>query len=149
MNGTLAFDREFHQLLTGSYSRLVGASLLDELPTGADSIGWLYERAPFCVLAHSAEPDPTFVYANLAAQHCFEYDWVEFTKLRSRLSAEYPARGDRGRMLDAVRQSGWATGYRGIRVSKNGRRFWIRNATVWNLIDDDGGYRGQAAMFRE
>ncbi|MDQ7011717.1 MAG: MEKHLA domain-containing protein [Mariprofundaceae bacterium] len=25
----------------------------------------------------------------------------------------------------------------------------IGNATIWNLLDDRGGYRGQAAMFSD
>jgi hypothetical protein len=33
---------------------------------------WLYERAPFCLLAHTAA-DPRFVPANRAVQVCFGY----------------------------------------------------------------------------
>jgi hypothetical protein len=29
---------------------------------------WLYEEAPYCVLAHNTDPDPVFVYANKTAQ---------------------------------------------------------------------------------
>ncbi|MGL6039842.1 MAG: MEKHLA domain-containing protein, partial [Deefgea sp.] len=31
----------------------------------------------------------------------------------------------------------------------SGRRFWIENATVWNLIDEVGIKHGQAALLRE
>ena len=43
---------------------------------------WLYEDAPFCVVAHNTDEDPRFIYANKAAQHCFEYSWAEMTALR-------------------------------------------------------------------
>jgi hypothetical protein len=50
-------------------------------------------------------------------------------------------------LLDAVRRDGYVSGYRGIRIAKSGRRFWIEDGTVWQLIDAGGVYRGQAAMF--
>ncbi|MFM8790377.1 MAG: MEKHLA domain-containing protein [Chthoniobacterales bacterium] len=39
--------------------------------------------------------------------------------------------------------------YSGIRISKNGRRFRSKNATVFNLSDDAGLYVGQAATFAD
>ena len=48
-----------------------------------------------------------------------------------------------------VTSSGFIKNYAGVRISKTGRRFRIENATVWNLVDDDGTPRGQAAMFAE
>ena len=35
----------------------------------------------------------------------------------------------------------------GVRISAGGRRFRIDRAVVWNLVDDEGAYRGQAASF--
>jgi hypothetical protein len=46
-----------------------------------------------------------------------------------------------------VQQFGFIDDYSGIRISKGGKRFWIRNATVWNLIDANGARVGQAARF--
>lgn len=34
-----------------------------------------------------------------------------------------------------------------VRIAKSGRRFWILDGTVWQLHDEHGVYRGQAAMF--
>ncbi len=76
----------------------------------------------------------------------FGYDWDEITSLRSRLSAELPERGERQGFLDQVARDGFVTGYRGIRITKSGQRFWIEQATVWQLFDDSGVVRGQAAM---
>jgi hypothetical protein len=111
----------------------------------ADAAGWLYEDAPFCVVVHSTNEYPRFIYASKATQRCFEYSWDEMIVLCSRLSAEHPNRQEREQLLTAVRTQGFATGYRGLRIAKSGRRFWIENVTVWNLIDREGTYRGQAA----
>jgi hypothetical protein len=139
----LAADPNFFDLLTGSHARLVGTPLV---PEGQDA-AWLYEEAPFAVVAHNTDADPRFVYANKAAQSCFEYSWDEFTSLPSRLSAEAPNRAERAALLEAVTRNGFMSGYRGLRIAKSGRRFWIEEGMVWQLIDRDGITRGQAATF--
>lgn len=134
---------EFFHLLNSSYERLIGSPLA---PRGSDA-SWLYHDAPYAVLAHNTDADPRFVYANKTAQGCFEYSWEEFTGLRSRFSAEAPNRAERQVLLDAVTRDGFATGYRGVRIAKSGRRFWIEQGTVWQLIDEAGQWHGQAATF--
>ena len=146
---SLAYDPDFLRLLAGSHDRLVGTTLLPQEAGGdaAEQARWLYESAPFCVLAHNTDADPRFVYANKAAQARFEYGWDEFTTLPSRLSAEAPDRAERQRLLDAVTRDGFIGDYRGIRIAKSGRRFCIESAVVWQLIDEAGVLRGQAAAF--
>jgi hypothetical protein len=139
----LARDPEFFHLLTRSYARLVGSPLV---PEGAGPM-WLYEDAPFAVVAHNTDADPRFIYANKTAQACFEYPWDEFIQLPSRLSAEEPNRFERQRLLDAVTRKGFVTGYSGVRISRGGRRFWIQNGVVWQLMNDIGISFGQAAVF--
>ncbi len=139
-------DQLLPQLMIESHRRLTGTSLVpDDTP---DAPRWLYAAAPFGVVAHNAEPDPRFVYANQAAQRLFEYSWAEFTTLPSRLSAETPNRAERQALLDQVARQGFASGYRGLRIAKSGRRFWIEDATVWQLIDAAGATHGQAAVIR-
>ena len=46
-----------------------------------------------------------------------------------------------------MRTQGAIEDYAGVRVSANGRRFMIEGATVWNVVDEDGRYYGQAATF--
>jgi hypothetical protein len=139
----LSCDPGFFALLNDSHKRFVGAPLV---PPGSNA-EWLYNEAPFAVLAHNTELDPIFTYANRAAQLCFEYSWEEFTSLPSRLSAEVTDRADRQALLDEVTRNGFTAGYRGIRIAKSGRRFSIERATVWQLVDGDGIVRGQAATF--
>jgi hypothetical protein len=97
------------------------------------------------VLAHNTDPDPRFIYANKAAQACFEYDWDEITSLPSRLSAEPVDREERQKLLDDVARQGFATGYSGLRIAKSGRGFRIEDGVVWQLIDS--AVHGQAATF--
>jgi len=139
----LRFDPDFFRLMTESYARLVGVPLV---PVGKDS-RWLYDEASFVVLAHNTAPDPIFVYANKAAQACFEYSWDEFVTLPSRLSAGELERAERQALLDAVAQKGFMTGYQGLRVKKSGKRFWMEDGLVWQLIDEAGEWYGQAATF--
>jgi MEKHLA domain len=138
-----ALDPAFFQLLTDSYARTVGKPLVED---GQDA-AWLYSAAPFAMLAHSTATDPVFVYANRTAQRCFEYGWDEFITIPSRLSAEAPNREERQRLLDAVASHGFIDNYHGMRVAKSGRRFWIEGGIVWELTDERGQRRGQAALF--
>jgi hypothetical protein len=142
-------DPAFFRLLADSHLRLTGRPLVDPALPIEHAMRWLYEEAPFCVLAHDTAPSPVFVYANKAAQRCFEYDWEEMTALESCLSAEAPNREERQQLLEAVQRNGYADGYRGLRIAKSGRRFWIENVTVWNLVDRDGVRHGQAATYRQ
>ena len=149
------FDLTFFSLLSGSYERLLGRSLTSGAPAGvdaadvvdaADMADWLYHEAPFGVLAQDASDDPAFVYANTAAQLCFEYSWDAFRRLPSRLSAPPADREAREKLLAGVLRDGYFEGYRGLRESATGRRFWIEDVTIWNLAEADGAVRGQAAL---
>lgn len=139
-------DPEFFDLLVQSYRRFAGTEP-PFLKGGKPSPEWLYEQAPHCVLAHSTEPIPRFIYANKAAQACFEYDWDEIVGLPSHLSAEAPDRAERQRLLDAVSRYGFTSGYKGLRIAKSGRRFWIEDGILWQLVDGAGTLRGVAASF--
>jgi hypothetical protein len=139
----LSVEPEFFKLLTESHMRVVGSAL----PSSHLGPAWLYQEAPFAVLAHNTDADPRFIYANRTAQRCFEYSWAELISMPSRLSAEAPNRAERARLLDAVSRDGYVSGYRGVRIAKSGRRFWIEDGVVWQLIDAQGVRRGQAAMF--
>ncbi|ARP88873.1 MEKHLA domain-containing protein [Bordetella genomosp. 9] len=132
--------------MADSYERWLGTPLLPRPMPPQAGARWLYEEADFAVLAHNADPDPCFIYGNKAAQRRFEYRWDELTRLPSRLSAEAPNREERERFLERVRQHGFESGYRGVRITKTGKRFLIEQATLWELRDARGALHGQAVV---
>ena len=142
-----AQDVTFAKLLADSYAKLVGEPLVPATMTGAEAAVWLYQ-APFGLLAHDTSPDPVFVYANHTAQKHFEYSWDEVIGLPSRYSAGEEDRAARRVFLDAVRSQGYTHQYRGLRVAKSGRQFWIDDVTLWNLVNPEATLVGQAALIR-
>lgn len=132
-------------LLLNSYRRATGKSLI-ELTPGSTAAESLY-NASFALLSHGTEEDPVLNYGNRTAQYLWEMDWNSFTAMPSRLTAEPMERGVREAFMDDVRQKGYSDGYEGVRISGSGRRFRIERAIVWNVIDEEGMYRGQAATF--
>lgn len=140
-------DPALAALLLDNHHKIVGTRLEPQGLSAEDTARWPYADAPFGVLAHDATEDPVFFYANKAAQQAFGYEWAEFTTLPSRLSAGPQDRAERQALLEGVARDGFVTGYRGLRVAKSGRQFWIEDVTVWNLLDDTGNYVGQAATY--
>src|SRR6185503_4048167 len=94
--------------------------------------------APFVLVSHGTEADPVLNYGNAAALALWEMTWDELTRTPSRLTAEAPLREERARLLAEVTAHGFIDDYSGIRISKTGRRFRIAQATVWNLVTEDG-----------
>jgi len=136
------------KLLSDSFAAVTGQSLLKENFSQEELARQLYE-APFVLLSHGTQPDPVFNYANQTAQHLWEIDWSQFTQLPSRLSAEPIAVAERQAMLTEAKQKGFISNYNGNRISSSGKRFMIKNATLWNIYDSVGNYQGQAATFKE
>ena len=135
-------------MMSNSYRKLLGEELLPENPTHEGLAKALF-YAPFVVVSHNTAADPVFNYANLKALELFGFNWEEFTRLPSRLSAEPMHQLERDKLLAEVNRKGYLDGYQGIRIAKTGARFLIKNAVVWNLFDSKGYYAGQAARFEE
>lgn len=134
-------------MLRASYLHWTGKSLIDTAIEPHRAVAAL-DQAPFALVSHGTQADPIFNYANRQALELFEMNWSEFTVLPSRCSAETANQAERARLLQQVSQHGYCDDYNGIRIAKSGRRFMIRNATIWNLLDADGTYHGQAALIR-
>lgn len=130
-------------LVAQSYERLLGSPLVN---AGTDVVAALW-HAPFAVVAHGTEADPLFFFGNVRALDAFETDVAAFTAMPSRLSAEAPLREERQALLNRVTAHGFIRDYSGVRISATGRRFTIKNAIVWNLLDEGGRNHGQAATF--
>ncbi|MCX7673593.1 MAG: MEKHLA domain-containing protein [Thiobacillaceae bacterium] len=134
------------QCILRSYRHWTGRDLIAPAVTAVEAARALY-HAPIVVLSHDTSADPSFTYANLAAQRLFGRDWEQFVGLPSRLSAEPLVQAERARLLAEVARQGYAEGYSGVRITADGRRFRVLGATVWNLRDERGSVCGQAACF--
>lgn len=128
-------------LIVESHLRVTGRMLVAD---SGDAAGALWSL-PDAVVAHGTEDDPLFFYANRAALALFEARAADFIGMPSRLSAPPADREERARFMERVTARGFVDDYSGTRVSAAGKRFRIEEATVWNLLDDSGAYRGQAA----
>jgi MEKHLA domain len=142
------WDIAHAQCLVRSYARLTGGQLIAEAVDGVGLVQALY-AASFVVVSHGTEADPVLNYGNATALSLWEMTWPEFTQTPSRFTAEAPNREERARLLAAVTAHGFIDDYTGVRISKNGRRFQITQATVWNLFAEDGCPCGQAATFKD
>ncbi|MEE9398554.1 MAG: MEKHLA domain-containing protein [Methylococcales bacterium] len=135
-------------ILTNSFYHWTGKNLVGSEFSPTETAYQLF-FAPFVVVSHDIAKDPVFNYANQTALSLFGMQWDEFTTMPSRFSGEAINRIERNKLLIRVQDSGYSEGYQGIRVTKEGRRFAISNAVVWNLLDDEGRGVGQAAKFKE
>ena len=135
-------------LLADSFRQVTGQVLVAGNFTPAERAQALY-TVPFVLVSHGTQPDPVFNYANQTAQQLWEMPWPEFTQLPSRLSAESIAVAERQAMLEEAKQKGFISNYNGVRISKSGKRFIIKNALLWNIYDAAGTYQGQAATFKK
>ena len=133
---------DWPELIAASFSHELGFSLCepDELLD-----------LPAVVLCHNTAPDPTFVFANVAAQRLWGRTESEFLGMPSRLTAAPQARAERAEALDT---NGVVTGYSGVRVRQDGSLFRFFGATVWPVFALCEGQRrgirlGQAATFNQ
>ncbi|MGY8768396.1 MAG: MEKHLA domain-containing protein [Pirellulales bacterium] len=134
------------QLLLDSYQKWVGKDLLSRENSIENQAQYLFQ-APFVVVSHGTEENPVLNYGNLTALNLWEMDIATLTKTPSRQTAEPVHRDERAELLRRTTENGFVDDYRGIRISSSGRRFLIEKAIVWNLIDQQGNYAGQAATF--
>ena len=134
------------QLLLDSFRRWTGRDLLSRTDT-PDAQAQALFAAPFVVVSHGTEADPLLNYGNQRALDLWELSWAQLTSTPSRLTAEPMNRDERARMLAVAEKQGYYSGYRGIRISSTGKRFLVEDATVWNVVDDQGIRVGQAATF--
>ena len=130
-------------LILSSYEKLLAKKLFE-----TNDAKSLYE-ADFIVLSHDGKEDPCFTYANLASQELWKINWQAFIGLPSKYSAEPGEREGRDKLLKGVQENGFAEDCTAIRVDSEGRRFFIENLAVWNLLDADGNRIGQAATYQD
>lgn len=134
-------------MILDSYRRMTGKELLELGPD--EDVAQAVEQSSIVILSHDTDDDPVLNYGNCMALQLWEMDWKTFTSTPSRLTAEPLEREELARFMSRVTADGYVDEYTGVRISSTGQRFYIVNATVWNLVDGDGTYRGQAAAFSD
>lgn len=67
----------------------------------------------------------------------------------SRYSAKPVNQEERLRLLEEVTNKGYITNGRGVRISRTGKRYMVPDFTVWNLLNKENQYCGQAATFSQ
>jgi MEKHLA domain len=134
--------------LLRSFRHWMGKDLIEPGPSPEAQARELF-YAPFAVLSHDSAREPLLNYANQTALRLFDLSWDQLIAMPSRLTAEAPAQSERARLLARVSEQGFIDDYRGVRITKSGRRFLIERATVWNMLHENGTPYGQAATFSE
>ena len=131
-----------------SYRRVTGLDLIRQENLEPDRLGKSVYHGNFALLTHRGGPDAILNYGNAYALELWETTWAEFITMPSKLTAPDEGREAREALMETVSRNGFATGYDGIRISRKGRRFLIKDVTVWQLLDDAGRNFGVGAYFR-
>ncbi|NEO26615.1 MAG: MEKHLA domain-containing protein [Kamptonema sp. SIO4C4] len=134
------------QHLLSSFEHWLGYSLIDRSGSPQEVAHLLFE-APFVIVSHDTQPDPIFNYGNQKALQLWEVTWDELLQMPSRQTAEEMAQEERDFLLKETQEKGFVQNYTGIRVSSTGRRFKIQNVIIWNVLNENHDYLGQAAIY--
>ena len=134
------------QRLVNSFQHWTGDYLLDVNGSPLETAKALFE-APFVLASHGTELDPVFNYGNRKALELWELSWEDFTRMPSRKTVRNVELEDRKRLLAEAATKGFVNNYSGIRTSSSGQQFLIENVLLWNVLDEQNQYYGQAAFF--
>lgn len=139
---------EWVSLLLQSYFQLFKKDLI---PTSDDLIENLF-NADFYLVSHQYQNEPILVYGNQKVLDRWEMTWEGFVGTPSRLTAEKELQNKRAEILKIADKQGYFDKYEGIRISSTGKRFWIKEALIFNIYEDassnlNSKVIGQAALF--
>jgi MEKHLA domain len=122
----------------------------------------IHENVRFAVLSHGTQNDPIYNYFNRAALEQFEYPENEIYQIPSRCSAPATAQGERDAVMQKIvgkeEEEANSTNNNdsskncivienGLRVTKGGRKFWLKDVLLWNVLNNAGERVGQTALF--
>lgn len=133
------------QSLLDSYRQWTGHELVQRTTPEGD-LQTLWET-PRVVVFHGTQSDPVFEYGNRMALELWELPLRDFLGMPSRKTAEPVHQEERRRLLERTRKFGFVDDYRGVRISRTGKRFLIEKALLWTVLNRDGTAIGQAATF--
>jgi len=136
------------QLLLSSFHRWTGNNLIPitNYQSPLEIANALF-NANFVVVSHGTQADPILNYGNQKALDLWQMDWATLITTPSRYTAEPIERSEREKLLAQAKSQGYISNYRGIRIASNGDRFYINQAIIWNVVDENDKLWGQAATF--
>lgn len=136
------------QIILNSYHKLLNQELIKREGDELNQAKQLF-YAPFIVYSHNTNSDPLYNYGNEQGLKLWEMDWDEFIITPSRTTTQPLLREERAKILEAITHQGYLTGYEGVRISKKGTKYQIKDITVWNLTNNEDKFCGQAATFSD
>ena len=142
------YHQEHVLIILGNLQRWTGKNLIREYGFSLDKLGERVFNADFYLLSHTNASDPILNYANRKALELWEVTWEELITMPSSKTAKPVDRQERSAMLDRVSADNYFDGYRGIRISKTGKEFYISDGIIWNLLINNDELYGQAAWFK-
>ena len=135
------------QRIINSFYHWFKKDLIDTTGTDLEISERLF-KADFFVASHTNQPEPIFNYGNNLALQVWEVNWETLIKLPSRYTAEQIVQEKRDRILQSCKNNGFST-WEGVRISSTGKRYLITNGLLWNLLDENNQFCGQAATFNQ
>ncbi|AFZ48694.1 MEKHLA domain protein [Cyanobacterium stanieri PCC 7202] len=136
------------QIILNSYEKLLNKELIDRKGDQLTQAKNLF-YAPMVVFSHNTLSDPFYNYGNEKGLILWDMSWEQLTKTPSRTTTEPLLREERERLLHETNTKGYVTDYQGVRISRTGTKYHIKDITMWNLFDDSDNYCGQAATFSQ
>lgn len=101
------------------------------------------------LVSHGTESDPIFNYGNRKALEIWAVTWEELTQMPSRQTAEPVEQTERSRLLAETTTKGFVDNFQAVRISKTGQRFRIEDGLIWNLLNEQHQFCGQAAVYSQ
>ncbi len=135
--------KEHLEIIKNSYTHFTG----EYLPVDPHlSLVEAFDMCSFPIASHDNSKEPLFNYANKAALLLFKMTSKQMIGLPSKVSAKLINQKERSLFLHQVIENGFIQHYQGKRVASDKSIFHIQDATVWNLINHDKKYYGQAVI---
>ena len=137
--------------IASGYAQAFGRPLI--APSNAPLAQELFAAA-IVVLAHDGRAlnqgeGPRLIYANRSALRLWGRPWAEMVGMPSKNTAEPAEQTSRQQALATAQHQNAISGYSGIRIDRQGRRFQINRAQLWTLWNASGEACGQAACFSD
>lgn len=136
------------QIILNSYEKLLNKSLMNREGDEINQAKQLFFLDRI-VYSHNTEPDPIYNYSNQKGLELWEMNWQQLTTTPSRMTTQPLLREEREKLLQETINKGFIENYEGVRISRTGKKYLVKDITVWNLTDNEGNFCGQAATFYE